>query len=88
MRKARLDFFLISDVLMSYVDDANIIPGYRTDHSGIDITLCLSAHSRGKGYWKFNNSLLRNKVAIEVINSSFMYIKELYALPVYDLDFI
>lgn len=45
-QQARLDFFLISDNLLSYIKDADILYGYRTDHSLI--TLQLEFLKRGK----------------------------------------
>ena len=36
-KQARLDFFLISFECFLYADATNIIPGYRTDHSGITL---------------------------------------------------
>ena len=34
-----------------------IIPGYRTDYSGIVLKLKFQDMERGKSYWKFNHSL-------------------------------
>lgn len=34
-KQARLDFFLIHDTLFPYATEAEITPGYRSDHSGI-----------------------------------------------------
>ena len=39
LKQSRLDFFLISDYVYSYLDHTDIIPGYRTDHSLITLTL-------------------------------------------------
>ena len=55
-KQARLDFFLINDDCLPYAFEAKIIPGYRSDHSGIVIELALNTNERGRGYWKFNNS--------------------------------
>ena len=44
-----------------------IIPGYRTDHSGIVLKLEFQNMEGGKGYWKFNNSLLRDKKYIDQV---------------------
>lgn len=54
----RLDFFLVSQSSICNITQADIIPGFKTDHSMI--TLCLSLHSnpRGKGFWKLNTSFL------------------------------
>ena len=34
IKQARLDYFLVSENMLQYVVDAEIIPGYRTDHQG------------------------------------------------------
>jgi hypothetical protein len=57
----RLDFILTSDNLQGYVKYADIVPGFRSDHSCTTITLSLDEPSRGKGYWKFNNSLTKDE---------------------------
>ena len=40
-KQARLDYFLVSDSIFSFVTDSDIVPGYRTDHSGIILKLKL-----------------------------------------------
>ena len=59
-KMSRLDFFLFSKELMSLLESVQIIPGYRTDHSMVKISLNLNKIQTGKGYWKFNNSLLKD----------------------------
>ena len=56
-KQARLDFFLINFDVVNHLDDCQIVPGYRSDHSGVILKLDFFEHPRGKGYWKFNNSL-------------------------------
>ena len=46
---------------MSLLESVQIIPGYRTDHSMVKKKLNLNKIQTGKGYWKFNNSLLKDK---------------------------
>ena len=38
-KQARLDFFLINFNCFSYTEASNIVPGYRTDHSGITLDI-------------------------------------------------
>ena len=68
-KQARLDFYLISSNLLNFISGVDILPGYRTDHSIIE--LCISFHNiqRGRGYWKFNNSLLKNPKYVEMVNT-------------------
>lgn len=73
-KQARLDYFLISEELMSILGNVKIIPGYRTDHSIINIEFKINDFERGRGFWRFNNSLLRDKEYIlkikEIINDT------------------
>lgn len=66
-KRARLDYFLISEQLFVDIVDTKILPGYRTDHSMILLSMKLDKFTRGHSYWKFNNSLLRDdKYVIEI----------------------
>ena len=58
LKHGRLDFFLISSGLLNMSISSSISYGYRTDHSLINLSLKLSDITPGRGYWKFNNSLL------------------------------
>ena len=50
-----------------YVIDAEIILGYRTDHSWITLKLKLLESERWMGYWKFNNTLLKDNENVILI---------------------
>ena len=65
---SRLDYFLISDPALQLVNKIDIMPGFRSDHSIVRMTLSLDSFSRGPEYWKFNTSLLRDTDYIEKIN--------------------
>lgn len=86
VKQARLDFFLISDNLLPSIHYSNIEPGYRTDHSLHLIALKFNEFRKGKGLWKFNNSLLHDLDYLELINKLILDIKRQYALPVYHLE--
>ena len=53
----RLDFFLISQGMVTCVANAEISPGYKMDHSMITISINTNTHPRGRGFWKLNTSL-------------------------------
>ena len=61
-------------------------PGYRTDHSLIQITIKLNNFQKGKGLWKFNCNLLKNKDYLNQVNNIISSEKSKYALPVYNKD--
>jgi hypothetical protein len=68
-KQARLDYFLISDSATSFVKEANILSGYKSDHSMITLTLALSQNKPHRSsYWKFNTSLLHDWKYAEIIN--------------------
>lgn len=79
-KQARLDFYLISDTMSVFVMDTTIIPGYRTDHSGIILKLKFQDTERGKGYWKFNNTLLKDKKYIDQVKNTIKEVKTTYCI--------
>ena len=70
-KQARLDFYLVSEEIFQNVHDTNIIPGYRSDHSGIYLKIKLHENERGREYWKFNNTLLKDKDCVKVQMTKF-----------------
>ena len=60
-QQARLDYFLISETLFTSVEEAKILPGYKTDHSLLLLKFDFRKFKKGKSYWKFNNSLLKDE---------------------------
>ena len=85
-KQARLDFFLVADKLLSSIRTSDIEPGYRTDHSMPCITLKFNKFKKGRGLWKFNNSLLQDSEYLDTINKLILHVRSQYALPVYNLD--
>ena len=70
IKHARLDFFLISDIMTDIVKTCNIGVAYRSDHSVIELELFLNKFTVGKGIWKFNNSLLKRQDYLNLINNA------------------
>ena len=77
---SRLDFFLIDDNLVNFpVCTSSVSHGYNSDHSYVSLNIQGSTITHGKGYWKFNNSLLLHEDFVsdiknlihETVNSSF-----------------
>lgn len=79
IKKARLDFFLISERLYTEVVATKILPGYRTDHSMILTSFEFGKFKKGVSYWKFNNSLLKDTAYVNEIKSIIKDIKVQYA---------
>ena len=53
----RLDFFLVSESFTCDITHSDIVPGFKTDHSMITLTISLHSNPRGNGFWKLNTSL-------------------------------
>ncbi|RUA04563.1 MAG: hypothetical protein DSY43_06055, partial [Gammaproteobacteria bacterium] len=87
-KQARLDFFLTTEDMMSYITDSKIMPGYKTDHSAILITLKFSNGDRGKGYWKFNNSFLKDTTFADNVRKTINSVLSQYAATPYKRETI
>ena len=63
----RLDYFLISKSLKGCIENSAISHGYRSDHSLVLIELNDNYDKPGRGYWKFNVSLLSDVDYINMV---------------------
>ena len=69
--QSRLDYWLISVGLTYLIQSTTIKPGNSFDHSIISLILKISGtNKRGKGHWKFNNSLLFDKDYVQIIKNT------------------
>ena len=66
----RLDYFMISSSLITAITNADILPGYRTDHSLITIHFAGNNNPRGPGFWKLNTSFQLDSEYIEIIKKT------------------
>lgn len=73
-KQARLDYFFSKWYFLSVC----IGSGYRTDHLGIVLKLKLLENERGKGYWKLNNTFLKDELYIEEIKKTIEEVKNTY----------
>ena len=85
-KQGRLDYFLISKILMPYITDANICTGYRSDHSIISLKFKGYTQKRDRSFWKFNNSLLKDPAYINVIKDVIKETKLQYGASIYNVD--
>ena len=69
-KRSRLDYFLISRSLLPYIESSDILPGVHSDHSIISVEIDFSKFKRGKGFFKFNNSLNRDKEYVDLIHNT------------------
>ena len=58
-RNSRIDMLFCSNVLQPQCILCNICQSPSPDHKAIGLSLMLNKNKRGKGYWKLNNSILK-----------------------------
>ena len=61
---------MISSSLTTAITNADILPGYKTDHSLIIIHLARNSNPRGPRFWKLNTSFLLDSEYIESIKKT------------------
>ncbi|KAK6186929.1 hypothetical protein SNE40_006185 [Patella caerulea] len=88
VKQARLDYFLISQNLISKLEKITTEMSYRSDHSPVVLNLKLTSVEKGKALWKFNTSLLKDKRYINLVKETINNIKCQYAIPVYKINAI
>ena len=63
---------------MGFVNNCKTVSGYRTDHSGVTLQLRLNQNDRGRSYWKFNNSLLKDREYIQLVKKVIVDVTDTY----------
>ena len=86
IKQARLNYFLISETLMNRVPQIKFENSYRSDHSPVGLSFKFNDFLKGKGLWKFNNSLLTDKIYIDIIKKTIVELKIQYACPIYNFN--
>ena len=74
----RLDFFLTTNSLSSAITKADILPGYKTDHSLITLYLANNTNPRGPGFWKLNTYFLSDSEYTNLIKTTITEIANEY----------
>ena len=68
--QSRIDRIYISDNLQYNCEKADIIPGICSDHSAPCVTFKhLNDESKGRNYWKINNSLLEDNEFVDIMSN-------------------
>ena len=88
LKQSRLDYIIVSSGFTDLTDSINIRPGYRSDHSMVELTFLISNFKRGRGTWKLNNSLLKDSKYIHLVNKCIREEYQKYAVPVYKPEFL
>ena len=87
-KKARLDFFIISATLLPFVEKTDILPGISSDHSIPILEIDFSKFSRGRGFFKFNNSLIKDPDYVTLVKEAVKEVAKRYAEDIYDPIFL
>ena len=88
LKQARLDFFLVSASINEKIVACDIKPGYRTDHSMIELDMIIVDQTKGRGLYKFNVSLLKDREYVRMVKRTIMRSVLQYALPVYERSYL
>ena len=78
IKRARLDYFLASPDFLAQTTKIVIEYGYRSDHSAVSIDVKLINNTRGRGYWKFNPSLLHDVEYVRKVKQTITETEDLY----------
>ena len=73
---SRIDHWLISSHLCNYLQAATAYPGIKSDHSIIFVHVTSSLVKRGRGFWKFNASLLQDLDYVQSVSNLIDNLKE------------
>lgn len=66
---SRLDYWLLSRSLFDSVNETDIIPAIKSDHSPITMTIKTFKTEKGKGLWKLNNTFLEEEEYIKKVTT-------------------
>ena len=75
-KASRIDFALVSAGLDQKIENPFYTTSVYTDHRAFYMLIELNPFERGKGYWKFNNTLLKDQEFLQMMNSELSNIVE------------
>ena len=85
---ARLDYFVGTEELTSAILDPKIEPKWKSDHAPVTMRFNVNNQQRGRGVWKFNNSLLMYNDFKKVIIEEVKLHKTIYAATPYNPELV
>lgn len=78
-RNSRIDFILCSPYIKTCSVSCKISQSPAPDHKAVCLVVELSSNARGKGYWKFNNTMLKEKDFEDGVKNLFTALVNEYA---------
>ena len=64
----RLDYMLVNSTLFDKSVNCDLVTVEKSDHRGVLLEICLMKVDRGPSYWKFNDSLLKDRLYLDLMN--------------------
>ena len=74
----RLDYILGNSKVVDKTISCEIVTVEKTDHRGVELDLQLDDIQRGPSYWKFNQSLLKDREYLDMINAKIDLYREAF----------
>ncbi len=74
-----MHMFFISQDILGNIDQSDIIPSFKSDHSIVQIEFNSEIQERGRGFWKFNTSLLNDVDFVDGMNATIQKSIDSYA---------
>ena len=65
----RLDMIFISFDMVGFVENSDILPSFKSDHSMVSLIIDLHKEDRGRGFWKLNTTHLSDQDYVNLINN-------------------
>ena len=79
-KRSRLDYILTPQHLMNFIEECSILPGIHSDHSLLKMSLTVGNNAnKGRGFWKFNSSLLHDAAYITKVKEKITNVSETYS---------
>ena len=88
LKYGRLDRIYIQDHLMNNIISVKHHPGYRSDHNIVALGIREQSMKKGPGLWKFNASLLEDKLYNKLVEDITINVVKQYASPIYNDEYL
>ena len=69
-QRGRLDMAVVSNTMLPFITQFKSVPKLKSDHKPLLLSIDFTNFKRGRGYWKFNNSLLNNPEYVNIVKKS------------------
>ena len=84
-KTSKIRLLLTTSFQTGLISGIDIKAGYKPDHSMLNLSLLINNVERGRGIWKLNTYLLKDYTYLTLVKTV-LWVKNKYAVPVYNLD--